>query len=373
MELDRTTSVASARASIHREIEEHLSVVAARLSAVQVLRQQLNGLAPISSLPPEIMLNIFCFVKSVSDHAPEWTKVSHVCTYWRKVAVNAPGLWCTPPLGNLPWTAEMLERSKQLDIALDIDTDCSSQDKEHASYKEAFRHTARIRHISLIFSFTTEWWRWIVDNLPMSAPRLETLLIVIDQGYTAIPENVLVDVPNLRRLELTRCALNWGAHWLPQISHLKICELKPELTWTRFLNVLGTMYNLESLLLAYSFPRKSTSVSELDYAPSTHINLSRRLRVLSIKDNFMLIEAFFRYVTFPPETALDVGFYYYRKLPTEADCEGLATILKNIARSYSNTTSSGLVFRTLVLDYTKKTTSNISFGMFGDNFGESAD
>ena len=87
----------------------------------------------------------------------------------------------------------------------------------------------------------------------------------------------------------------------------------------------------------------------------------------------LLIEAFFRYVTFPPETALDVGFYYYQKLPTEADCEGLATILKNIARSYSNTTSSGLVFRTLVLDYTKKTTSNISFGMFGDNFGESAD
>ena len=99
MDRDQATTVESARESSGRDVEEHDT-------ADQVLKQQLNLPKPtyISSLPPEIMLIIFSFVKSAPLKPQDWIKFSHVCTYWRQVAINAPGLWCEPPLPNLPWT-----------------------------------------------------------------------------------------------------------------------------------------------------------------------------------------------------------------------------------------------------------------------------
>ena len=275
------TAIESARASINRDVEKHLA-------ALHALKQQLNRLAPISSLPPEIMTNIFSFVRDVSLQPLHWIKVTHVCAYWRNVAIHAPALWCRPPLANLPWTVEMLARSKQVDITLESDSH-RYYTGQPEGYGEALQHAARIRHISLDFSTSSpgEWLSWVMGNLPISAPRLETLSIVIDPliEELSVPGSVLVDAPNLRRLELTGCGPNWDAHWLPQITHLKLCNIAdPEqLTWACLITALGKMHNLESLTLSDLCPSDTVTLDKLDQAPLMNINLVR-LRMLSIWD-----------------------------------------------------------------------------------------
>ncbi|KJA19510.1 hypothetical protein HYPSUDRAFT_44278 [Hypholoma sublateritium FD-334 SS-4] len=376
MEQSPKTTVESARASIDRDIEVHFTAVAAHLAAVQALRQQRNRLLPISSLPPEIMCNIFSFVKSGSRlTSVRWTKVSHVCRYWRKVALNAAGLWCNLPLENLSWTVEMLARSKQVDISIDTVVDS----RKLASLEKAFRHGARIRHISLIFHYyqDCEWVPGVLDNLPISAPHLETLSVDMGPEYKeeniSIYEDTLVDVPNLRRLELTCCGANWDSHWFPQITHLKICDIpKPEeLTWTRFMAALGNVHNLESLVLDYALPHDSASTSELDHLASINIHFSR-LRVLSLEATALQVETFFRCATFSPDAAVHVRCSQHKEQRPRTDAAHFATILTNIARSYSNPVSAALPFKTLVVEPGYYIMS-IHFALFNDVFGESAE
>ncbi|GJE90035.1 hypothetical protein PsYK624_061560 [Phanerochaete sordida] len=64
-----------------------------------------NTLAPISCLLPELLLEIFELLAGrheVGDFGPiggtaqfyRWIKVTHVCSAWRRLALNSPFLWC---------------------------------------------------------------------------------------------------------------------------------------------------------------------------------------------------------------------------------------------------------------------------------------
>src|ERR1700733_5157856 len=49
----------------------------------------------------------------------DWIRVSHVCQYWREVAINTPELWVYPPIHLRRWGEEMLLRSKTLPVILE--------------------------------------------------------------------------------------------------------------------------------------------------------------------------------------------------------------------------------------------------------------
>ncbi len=272
----------------------------------------------------------------------------------------------------------MLARSKQVDITFESDSQ-KYYTGQFEGYREAFKHAARIRHIILDFSASTseEWLNSVMDNLPISAPRLETLFIdtqSLGEGYT-IPGDVLVNVPNLRRLNLTGCGPNWDVHWLPQITHLKLCNtaIAEQLTMARLITALRKMANLESLILFNSCPSARDTVSSNELDPPTNINLVQ-LRMLSIWDEFSVIEPFFRYVTFPPEADVSVIFFPDDELPLDLEIDGVrfANILSDIAKSYSNAASLN-IFDTLIVDYLGNTTSQICFGIFDGLFKGTAD
>ncbi|KAI0718112.1 hypothetical protein C8Q72DRAFT_153898 [Fomitopsis betulina] len=69
---------------------------------IRAINTEMNALAPISILPPELLSNIFLDVagRGSADPAlwdPEavdyWIHVTHVCTSWREVALQCTLLW----------------------------------------------------------------------------------------------------------------------------------------------------------------------------------------------------------------------------------------------------------------------------------------
>ena len=72
--------------------------------SIRALRSRRNALAPVSSLPIEVLTTIFTLLhgpvasspltrpKEKPDHLP-WIRVAHVCHHWRDIALNQPLFW----------------------------------------------------------------------------------------------------------------------------------------------------------------------------------------------------------------------------------------------------------------------------------------
>ncbi|KAI0313886.1 hypothetical protein OF83DRAFT_1175263 [Amylostereum chailletii] len=94
----------------------------------------------VSNLPIQILVDIFARLPSkphrnVRRHLP-LVVVSHVCRYWRRIALGTPGLWTRIPLTHGPeWAAEALKRSKPFPINLNLQL----QSFEQPSYSKAAR------------------------------------------------------------------------------------------------------------------------------------------------------------------------------------------------------------------------------------------
>ena len=71
--------------------------------SIRELKYRRNALAPVSSLPTEIIGAIFLFARvtvSASSATPgkktdplAWLRVTHVCHQWREIALNQPLFW----------------------------------------------------------------------------------------------------------------------------------------------------------------------------------------------------------------------------------------------------------------------------------------
>ncbi|KAI9453538.1 hypothetical protein BJY52DRAFT_834101 [Lactarius psammicola] len=102
--------------------------------SICALRLRRNALAPISSLPPEIIAAIFSFShlphpsSQASQASPftlgerpdplAWLHVAHVCHQWREIALNQPLFWSHVDFTTLTSTgaAEMLARAKTVPL-----------------------------------------------------------------------------------------------------------------------------------------------------------------------------------------------------------------------------------------------------------------
>jgi hypothetical protein len=260
---------------------------------VRVLSQRRNELAPISSLPTEIITDIILLAGAKRDgFTLNWLKVAHVCRQWRDIALNQPFFWSHIDFTNLTLTGlvEMLSRAKE--APLHIEARVVSHGWDDARYsafdKELQAHVSHIRHLDINGSFGTcpLLWTTLQRTLVASpAPILEHLSLSnpFPCGMLFLPNNVFEGTtPSLSFLQLYNIEISWKSPLLRGLRYLKIYELNNDnkLSVTDWLDALEEMPHLNELVLhttsplpdGFTFPsdiKRTTTLPAL-----THLDLS---------------------------------------------------------------------------------------------------
>ncbi|KAF7797575.1 hypothetical protein EIP86_008775 [Pleurotus ostreatoroseus] len=206
-----------------------------------ILRRRANSLLPVSRLPSEILVNIFDECRGVEDRSywwdlwrASWLVCTHVCQYWRHVALSAPMLWNNVGIGPLTDEEELktwLDRSgtATLEVIIrghrsaDID---SKGDGIHDSILVCLAQ--ELPRIGMLDICVT-WKTFLSLKWPISSSTLEDLsLFALDQ--TTSPEvhelfslRLYNRFPNLKRLLASNAGFGFN-HWiLPStMTHLTI-------------------------------------------------------------------------------------------------------------------------------------------------------
>jgi len=138
-----TSTVEKARS----DLDEKLAIL--RRAEREILSCR-NSLSRICSLPPEILS--FIFLHIVNDptgntlcgccHTTNWLNFSHVCRHWRDVSLSCPALWTKLTTRSLPFTEEMIKRSKR--APLYVFANLIYQSTATAAHERALDEVSRI-------------------------------------------------------------------------------------------------------------------------------------------------------------------------------------------------------------------------------------
>ena len=288
---------------------------------IKALKHRRNALAPISSLPAELIAAIFSYLRlppNISpfsslptqlveklfpsilspdgwpgDHPMDWLCATHVCHQWREIALNDPLFWNRVDFTHLTSSgaAEILTRAKETPLHLEA-TDTRrfwEDDARRGAFEEELQSrcscicdlrikAARDFHICRVF-----------DRLASPAPILEHLSFsgdVICQwgapwGLISVPDTLFNGVtPRLSHLELRNVGISWLSPLLKGLRNLEIRapskNARPSLkVW---LDALDEMPSLESLVLHSASPIAPPFPFDIERAvtlPSlTHLDIS---------------------------------------------------------------------------------------------------
>jgi hypothetical protein len=244
--------------------------------SIRTLKHRRNELAPISSLPTEVIEAIFSLLRVPSTSSPSstlggklhclaWLGVTHVCHHWREIALNQPLLW-----SHLDFTTvssdgatEILARAKTVPLHLEAKL-CPFDGWDDARFrhfrKELKAHVSHIRHLDL--SMEPAQLNRTLNRLTLPAPTLEYLIISCQDNQDEIPDSQVSipdtlfngATPRLSCLELCNCAIKWKSSLLRGLEHLDIRSphLRPSLS--DWLDALDEMPQLKTLTLHRASP-----------------------------------------------------------------------------------------------------------------------
>jgi hypothetical protein len=188
--------------------------------SIRALMRRRNALAPISSLPTEVLTTILSALREPVVPSPltpftlrrkpdnlPWMRVAHVCQHWREIALNQPLFW-----SHLDFTkftsagaVEILTRAKTVPLHLAARVPGHWDDGRFSAFQKELRtHTPHICHLEI----TAEYFRIrkILEGLVSPAPALECLSFSCE----AIPPRVFVPETFLMAQRLGSLALNFA-------------------------------------------------------------------------------------------------------------------------------------------------------------------
>jgi hypothetical protein len=218
--------------------------------SLQALRYRRNELAPISSLPTEVIEAIFSLLRvpdtsspSTLSGKPDHLRVAHVCHHWREIALNQPLFWSHIDATTVSsaGAVEILARARMAPLHLEAKVPLGRWDDARfdAFRKQLQAHVSHIRHLALgaghlehldihttsnkLSAFSD--WLDALDEIP----QLKTLTLEGASPYsTSLPSNIdrTVTLPSLTLFKINSTMSGCGrvlAHLvLPSLTTLCI-------------------------------------------------------------------------------------------------------------------------------------------------------
>lgn len=247
------------------------------------------GSSPVTQLPSETLITIF--LECVAHDTPSssnlgWIQITHVCRFWRVLALHSPLLWTNIPLRlGRECMEEFIRRSNSAPLKLYHATGPNVLPLSEVPI-ESIRH----RVYSISIGYTThaqERAHKFIDDLLQSAPSLEEIRIagmrepgnefgiVIDStlGFDSPRHFFTRSVPLLRKLSLHSISpIPWSAFPFHNLTRLEISSQLWDLPRdgtedhtiiSSLLDLLKTTPDLETLELCNSLPKDRKKNSQI--------------------------------------------------------------------------------------------------------------
>ncbi|KAI0343272.1 hypothetical protein BDW22DRAFT_1261658 [Trametopsis cervina] len=249
------------------------------------LRYARNAFAPVNRLPPELLSTIFLYLHDhdagtfSSTSIRSWYKVTHVCQFWRHVALGCSILWTQlDPFGHEKWVEEMLTRSNTAGLIVKVSVSRAST-RTLDSLRNIFTHLGRMKVLHLSLDRKT-----MNAILPPSAaadlemPRLKSLAIsnihclneVINIPTTLFSGGA----PQLEHLDIQHCSIPWNMPLLLTCPRLKTLHLETSQggppTAAELYSILSAMPLLADLRLIGVLSAAPTPVPQSVALPHLH-------------------------------------------------------------------------------------------------------
>ena len=232
--------------------------------SIRTLRHRRNAIAPISSLPTEVIALILSisrhlfrgFAHGKPNHLA-WLRVTHVCHHWREIALNNSLFWSHIDFTNITSasTAEMLVRAKK--APLHLTAWFLGYPGDHARFiafkKELQSRITNICHLDI--RADAVFLRRPLKRLSSPAPTLESLSLSTEDittlSRTTIPDTLFGGIaPRLFSLKLCHCNISWKSPLLKGLRSLKIYapsrHARPSLAdWLDALDQMPQLKNLD--------------------------------------------------------------------------------------------------------------------------------
>ncbi|KAI9453530.1 hypothetical protein BJY52DRAFT_1418216 [Lactarius psammicola] len=240
--------------------------------SIRALRLRRNALAPILSLPTEVIATIFSFLHvrvtllafklGEKPDGLAWLSVAHVCHQWREIALNQPLFW-----SHIDFTAvssagaaEILARANMAPLHLKARVPHGLWDDARFSafQNELHPHVSHTCHLGI--SAEPFHLRKILEGLVSPAPILECLSLSGEEyrnrtiGERAFVPDTLFDgsAPRLSCLELWACNISWKSPLLRGLKHLEIRSPRQTPSLSDWLDALDEMPQLKTLTLHWA-------------------------------------------------------------------------------------------------------------------------
>ena len=177
----------------------------------------------VDSLAPELLKSIF--EMACADNATgalpmsksalgTANKLSHVCRFWRDIAVNTPSLWVTIDRFH-DQIENFVSRSKSLPVYLNLEAEGENALAEIKFPVWLQRYSDRLRGIFAEGSSATI--QNLLQSVAMSLPKLVSLdLRVLSEEFVVVPTST----PNLRRLFLYHVSVDLDTY--ADLTHLTL-------------------------------------------------------------------------------------------------------------------------------------------------------
>ncbi|KAL0575478.1 hypothetical protein V5O48_006497 [Marasmius crinis-equi] len=245
-----------------------------------------------TKLPSELLIKIFRFhvqnLPPLPTESPgqapipytpispkEWLWFTHVCRFWRDVALECPHLWSTPDFRFPTIAIEMLKRTKKLPITLKMDVSEAESSSKIIDFTVQVlnEHLSHTDSLELTIPYASAM-QCVLEAAFNPTNSLHELSLHVgfggDESPLSFSEEFVENTPHLHRIALDGCYPSWNSPLLKNLTHFSVTfdnRFVGNLPFSRLAGILRHCPDLEELELLGCLstdPRSPTNVPPID-------------------------------------------------------------------------------------------------------------